>query len=191
MTDQSSNATSRAAINKASERRSARTKEGLREQIAIQDLVSITDPFALEMFLDKRLTAIYGDIDPEKLAGHRERLLNSISVKQVRLERDKLQMQSSGELETLVSASSDTVPRTAGPEQLQAGRKQRVVAAQTRWFPTAHRRIPFAWIHAAAGVDHKDAYNWKSGKLPDTSAMAKSIDRVLQQTKPPTAPISK
>ena len=92
MTDQSSNATSRAAINKASERRSARTKEGLGrpEQIAIQDLVSITDPFALEMFLDKRLTAIYGDIDPEKLAGHRERLLNSISVKQVRLERDKL-----------------------------------------------------------------------------------------------------
>lgn len=86
MTDQSSNATSRAALNKASERRSARTKEGLREQIAIQDLVSITDPFALEMFLDKRLTAIYGDIDPEKLAGHRERLLNSISVKQVSIQ---------------------------------------------------------------------------------------------------------
>jgi hypothetical protein len=71
----------------------------------------------------------------------------------------------------------------------KAERAQRLAAARNRWRPIVHR-VPFAWIHRAVGVDHKDAYNWKSGKLPDTSTMAQGIERVLRQQEPPVRPIT-
>jgi hypothetical protein len=83
-----------------------------------------------------------------------------------------------------------TGPEVLDPEQRKAERGRRLTAAQERWHPIAKRTVPFAWIHKAAGVDHKDAYNWKSGKLADTSSMAKSIERILKQPKPPAAPVT-
>jgi hypothetical protein len=65
-----------------------------------------------------------------------------------------------------------------------------LTSAQERWRTINSRVIPFAWVHKAAGVDHKDAYNWKSGKLPDDSAMADSIERILRQPNPPASPIA-
>jgi hypothetical protein len=81
-------------------------------------------------------------------------------------------------------------PKIVDPEPMKAERGQRLAAAQERWRPITQRKIPFSWIHAAAGVDHKDAYTWKRGKLPDTSVMAKSIERVLREPNPPAAPIT-
>jgi hypothetical protein len=72
------------------------------------------------------------------------------------------------------------------PHQLKAKRAQRMTAAQARWRPIAKRTIPFRWIHRTARVDHKDAYEWKNGKLPEASIMSKNIERVLQQANPPT-----
>jgi len=81
-------------------------------------------------------------------------------------------------------------PGELAREQRRSERAQRLNAAQERWRPSVNRLVPFAWIHKAAKVDHKDAYDWKSGKLPDTSAMSKSIERALQQSNPPAAPVT-
>ena len=92
-----------------------------------------------------------------------------------------------------VDLDEDTHPNGSevlDPEQRKAERGRRLIAAQERWRTIAKQTVPFAWIHKAAGVDHKDAYNWKNGKLPDTSSMAKSIERVLNEPKPPAAPIT-
>lgn len=72
--------------------------------------------------------------------------------------------------------------------RLKAVRNQLLTEAQERWRPTAGRRIPFAWIHKEAGVDHKDAYSWKSGKLSVKSVMTTNIERVLQSPTPPRNP---
>jgi hypothetical protein len=80
-------------------------------------------------------------------------------------------------------ASSGQVVKTG--EQLRAHRIQLLTAAQERWRPKAGRRVPFAWVHKQAGVDHKDAYMWKSGKLSDKSMMTTNIERVLKSSDPP------
>ena len=74
------------------------------------------------------------------------------------------------------------------PASLKAARERRLADAQGNWLPTAKRKIPFTWIHKAAGVDHKDAYAWKNGLLPNTSVMAENIERVLKQPNPPSPP---
>jgi hypothetical protein len=90
----------------------------------------------------------------------------------------------SGDLDTATQRSRDSA-LLPDRKQMKARREQRLAAAQARWHPLAKRNIPFSWIHDSAGVDHKDAYDWKSGKLPETSAMSQSIERVLQQAIPP------
>ena len=93
------------------------------------------------------------------------------------------------ESEELSATSGNFFPDVPKSERhLKEYRKQLLAASQERWRPIAGRRIPFAWVHNAAGVDHKDAYNWKSGKLSEKSAMTKSIERVLQATIPPKNP---
>lgn len=90
-----------------------------------------------------------------------------------------------------VSGTADVAHCGSGTKtirQLDAYRNQLLTEAQTRWRPTAGRKIPFAWAHKAAGVDHKDAYSWKSGKLSAKSQMAISIERVLQSPEPPKKP---
>jgi hypothetical protein len=76
-----------------------------------------------------------------------------------------------------------------GEDGIKAERDRRLAAARERWRGKSGRNIPFSWIHEAAGVDHKDAYDWKNGKLPESSSMSKSIERILNQPSPPTAPI--
>src|SRR5262249_4627240 len=72
-------------------------------------------------------------------------------------------------------------------EQLKTKRNELLMTAQQRWRPIAKGRVPFSWVHTAAGVDHKDAYDWKNGKLPDKSVMTTSIERVLLSSSPPKA----
>lgn len=81
-------------------------------------------------------------------------------------------------------------PRALDPEQLKTRRERVLTAAQERWRPIAKRIIPFAWIHKAAGVDHKDAYDWKNGKLADSSTMTQNLERILQLPHPPSPPIT-
>jgi hypothetical protein len=69
------------------------------------------------------------------------------------------------------------------PEDLMAQRGEQLGEAWGRW-----GRVPFSWIHAAAGVDHKDAYNWKNGKLPDSSAASDRMNGVLNRPEPPAKP---
>jgi hypothetical protein len=77
-------------------------------------------------------------------------------------------------------------------EELKAKRAQMLAAAQTRWRETAcGRKVPFSWVHAAAKVDHHDAYKWKTGELSEKSQMAVSIGRVLYSSSPPMKPIAK
>jgi hypothetical protein len=79
------------------------------------------------------------------------------------------------------------------PEILKAQRERALQAAQERW-PKLQikagnpKPVAFAWIYAAAGVDKHDAYQWKSGKLPDSSKMSAAIEKVLQQVNPPRNP---
>ena len=70
----------------------------------------------------------------------------------------------------------------------KAQRNQLLTEAQTRWRTIAGRKIPFVWAHKAAGVDHKDAYDWKNGKLPAKSIMSANIERVLKSARPPMNP---
>jgi hypothetical protein len=69
-----------------------------------------------------------------------------------------------------------------------AGRKtkrsQLLSDAQKRW----GLRTPFSWVYLVADVDHKDAYNWKNGKLSDRSKMSQRIERVLRASSPPAKP---
>jgi hypothetical protein len=77
------------------------------------------------------------------------------------------------------------------PEALKDDRARKLVLAQNRWEPIAKRTVPFVWVHEAANVDHKDAYIWKSGKLPDSSVMARNIERILEDPNPPSRPVKK
>ncbi len=69
-------------------------------------------------------------------------------------------------------------------EELKLERSRQLAEAQKRW----NTPVPFAWIHRAAGVDHKDAYNWKNGKLPESSVMSEKIEAKLAQQHPPPNP---
>jgi hypothetical protein len=86
----------------------------------------------------------------------------------------------------------DTTTESDAPlltgQQRSAERGSRVAAAQERWRPIAQRTVPFSWIHNAAGVDHKDAYSWKGGRLSDKSVMALNIERVLREPSSPSPP---
>jgi hypothetical protein len=83
------------------------------------------------------------------------------------------------------TANNPEAPERPTAQMLKAERQARLRAAQERWRPIANRLIPFAWIHKAADVDHHDAYDWKNGKIPDSSVMSENLERILRQRDPP------
>lgn len=73
--------------------------------------------------------------------------------------------------------------RSLDPADLKAERSARITASRLRW---GTPELPFAWIHKAAGVDHKDAYDWKNGKL--SGAVAGHMGQVLDSATAPAEP---
>lgn len=80
--------------------------------------------------------------------------------------------------------NADLVAPVKTREMLKAERGERLSAADQRW----GTHVKFGWIHEAADVDHKDAYDWKNGKKPDKSKPSRRIEEVLQRPIPPEKP---
>jgi hypothetical protein len=90
------------------------------------------------------------------------------------------------------AAAPDKVPITSSfvvsdsAEGRKTKRAQSLADARKRWGQVNGKEVAFSWIHQAARVDHKDAYKWKVGELPDSSTMSQSIERVLLEPSPPS-----
>jgi hypothetical protein len=90
--------------------------------------------------------------------------------------------------EVIESASEAT--HESSTEKRKQERAERLTSAQNRWSQHEKSGTPFKRIHEAAKVDHKDAYDWKNGKLSDESAMSKKIESVLKNEAPPRQPLT-
>lgn len=92
--------------------------------------------------------------------------------------------------QTAASDSRETIKAQSVPvaigdttADLKAQRLAKMTASKLRWETP---KLPFMWIHKAAGVDHHDAYDWKNGKL--SAAVSIRMDRVLDSPTPPAKP---
>jgi hypothetical protein len=90
------------------------------------------------------------------------------------------------------AVASDKIPITSSviaadsTEGRKTKRAQLLADARKRWGQVNGKEVAFSWIHQAARVDHKEAYEWKNGKLLDSSTMSKNIERVLRDASLPS-----